>query len=140
MNKLDGVSVFREWNEGEIRMLSPLKMAYIGDAVYEVLVRRYLIENNKGSMHQLHKSSTKFVKAESQARFVMNLENELTEDEVNILKRGRNAKSGTIPKNAKVQDYRYSTGFEALIGYLYLSGKEDRIMEFFEKIIGFGDD
>lgn len=140
MNRLNHVSVFREWSEGEIRMLSPLKMAYIGDAVYEVLVRRYLLENNKGPMHKLHRASTKYVKAEAQAKFVMSLEAELTEEEANILKRGRNAKSGSVPKNAKIQDYRYSTGFEALIGYLYLNGREDRIMEFFKKIIEFGDE
>lgn len=139
MDKLNELTVFKEWSQDEVRMLSPLKMAYIGDAVYEVLVRRYLLENNKGPMHKLHRASTKYVKAESQARFVMSLEAELTEEESTILKRGRNAKSGTIPKNAKVQDYRYSTGFEALIGYLYLNGKEDRIMEFFKKIIEFGD-
>jgi ribonuclease III family protein len=85
-------------------------------------------------MHKLHKESTKYVKAESQAAIAYMLEPKLTEEEKTILKRGRNAKSGTVPKNAKIQDYKYATGFESLIGYLYLLRREDRIMEFFADI------
>lgn len=127
-------NLFKDWKESEVRMMSPLRLAYIGDAVYEVLVRKYLLQSFGGSMHKLHKESTKYVKAESQAKISYMLEPKLTEEEKTILKRGRNAKSGTVPKNAKLQDYKYATGFESLIGYLYLLKREDRIMEFFADI------
>lgn len=134
-NIMEMQSVFKDWKLEEVRMMSPLKLAYIGDAVYEILVRRYLLENADGPMHKLHKSSTKYVKAEAQANIVHALDEKLTEEERTIVKRGRNAKSGTVPKNAKLQDYKYATGFEALIGYLYLSKQEARIMEFFAEIV-----
>lgn len=128
-------SLFKDWSESEVRMMSPLRLAYIGDAVYEIMIREYLLAHFGGSMHKLHKESTKYVKAEAQAKIAHMLESKLTEEEMSILKRGRNAKSGTVPKNAKVQDYKYATGFEALVGYLYLLKREDRIMEFLSDVL-----
>lgn len=126
---------FKDWKETDVRMMSPLKLAYIGDAVYEVYIRRYLLEAAQGKMHAIHRTSTKFVSAKAQASVVREFEEFFTEEERNIIRRGRNAKSGTVPKNASIIDYSYSTGFEAMIGFLYLNDKIDRIDEIIDKII-----
>ena len=110
------------------REYSPLPLAYIGDSVYDLFIRTKVIEKGNRHVTDLHKESVKFVKAHSQAESVHIIEDKLTEDEVRVLKWGRNAKS-TPPKNADVTDYRYATGFETLLGYLYLVGNEDRLKE-----------
>ena len=107
---------------------SPLPLAYIGDSVYDLFIRTKIIEKGNRHVTDMHKEAVKFVKAHSQAESIHAIEDKLTEDEVRVLKWGRNAKS-TPPKNADVTDYRYATGFEALIGYLYVSGEEDRLKE-----------
>ena len=107
---------------------SPLPLAYIGDSVYDLFIRTKVIEKGNRHVTDLHKESVKFVKAHSQAESVHAIENKLTEDEIRVLKWGRNAKS-TPPKNADVTDYRYATGFETLLGYLYLEGNMDRLKE-----------
>ncbi|WP_313758348.1 ribonuclease III domain-containing protein [Tissierella sp.] len=122
-----------ELNAEDITMLSPLQLAYIGDAVYELFVRTYLLKKRL-SVKELHKSTIKYVKAEAQANIVHILEDVLTEEEQTIVKKGRNAKTNTMPKNANMIDYKYATGFEALIGYLYLMGKDNRIGELFELV------
>lgn len=109
---------------------SPLVLAYIGDGVYELYVRERLIfEHSDMPPHKLHILSTTHVKAHSQSNSMNVIEPLLTEQELAIFKRGRNAKSATVPKNADVTDYRRATGFEALIGYLYLSKNDDRLKE-----------
>ncbi len=113
----------------DVMNLQPLVLAYIGDAVYEVYIRTMLVINNKSNVNMLHKMSVKYVKAKSQADIVHRVNDRLTADEQDIVRRGRNAKSATVPKHADVTDYRYSTGFEALIGYLYLTNNYDRLME-----------
>ncbi|NLY86510.1 MAG: Mini-ribonuclease 3 [Tissierellia bacterium] len=118
----------------DIAMLSPLHLAYIGDAVYELFIRSYVL-SKKIPVKELHKLSTEYVKAKAQADIVHNLEKYLTEDEKAIVIRGRNAKSNTVAKNATVIDYKYATGFEALIGYLYLTENNTRIGEIFRLII-----
>ncbi|MGB4438826.1 MAG: ribonuclease III domain-containing protein [Sedimentibacter sp.] len=118
-----------------ILMYSPAQLAYAGDAVYELLVRSYVINSQDTNVNKMHKMTVKFVKAKTQAYLVNMLENELTEDEKKIVKRGRNAKVTSSPKNAELMDYRYATGFEALLGYLYLSNELDRLMELFNRII-----
>lgn len=123
------------FSEVEAKMLSPLQLAYIGDSVYEVLVRTYIISKNNKNVNELHKLSVKLVKAKAQAEIVLNLEDKLTEEEWTLVKRGRNSKSATVPKNADLNDYKYATGFETLMGYLYLSGKYKRINEIFSLII-----
>lgn len=109
---------------------SPLALAYIGDGVYELYVRSRVIEENPDMpAHKLHKESVKFVKAHSQSNSIHAIIDMLLEDEVAVFKRGRNAKSPTVPKNADLTDYRHATGLEALIGYLYLSEKTERLNE-----------
>ncbi|MCD8181066.1 MAG: Mini-ribonuclease 3 [Firmicutes bacterium] len=109
---------------------SPLTLAYIGDGVYELFVRTRVIEEHENlPPHKLHKKTVQYVKAHSQSNSINAMSEYLTEDETAVFKRGRNAKSNTTPKNADIADYRRATGFEALIGFLYLSGETDRLNE-----------
>lgn len=118
----------REFSEGEARMLNPLQLALIGDGVYEVFIRNYILtENTALSANKIHVKAIGYVKAKSQALIMHEIEKYLEEEEEAVYKRGRNAKSSTIPKNADVRDYRMATGFEALIGYLYLIGNKERL-------------
>jgi ribonuclease-3 family protein len=120
----------------EARQLNPLVLAFVGDAIYEVFIRTYLVNNNRNlSAHKLHIKAISFVKAHSQSEFMKKLEDILTDEEHGIFKRGRNAKSGTVPKNADVQEYRTATGFETLIGFLYITEQVDRLNELLSKII-----
>ena len=121
--------------EKEINELSPLTWAYVGDAVYELFIREHLINNSKLKPNKLHKESIKYVKASAQANILKILENDLTERESEILKRARNTKNHHLPKNADVSDYMYSTAFEGLIGYLYLTKQENRLKEILNKCI-----
>nr|WP_243427920.1 ribonuclease III domain-containing protein [Alkaliphilus hydrothermalis] len=114
-------------------MMAPLVLAYVGDAVFEVFVRNHLVLEKNVSVNALHKSATKYVKAKAQAKIVHTLEPELTEVEWTVVKRGRNQKSATVPKNADLTDYRYATGFEALLGYLFYTGSTERLMEIMAK-------
>ena len=125
----------REKSIEEINTLSPLTWAYVGDAVYEMYIRMHLVNNTKLKPHRLHIEAIKYVKATAQANILKNIENSLTEKEFEIVKRGRNAENHHLPKNASVQDYMYSTGFEALIGYLYLTKQDDRLKEILEMCI-----
>ena len=120
-------------NRSELITISPLVLAYLGDTVYESYVREYLIRKNiNKKVNDLHKSAIKYVNAKAQATVIHAIEEELTEDEERIYKRGRNQKSHTSPKNADIIDYKHATGFEALIGYLYL-GKEIERLEYIVK-------
>ncbi|MNH92442.1 Mini-ribonuclease 3 [compost metagenome] len=110
------------------RLLPPLALAYIGDAIFEVAVRQYVISRPNLRPHHLHVQSTKFVSAKAQATLLSLIEPELTETEHDVVRQGRNAKSGSVPKNANVIDYRHATAFEALIGYLYYGGEQDRMI------------
>ena len=118
----------------DMNMLSPLQLAYVGDAVYELFVRTYLLKKGL-SVNELHKEATKYVKAKEQSRIIHMLDEYLTEDEKGLVKRGRNAKTNTTPKNAEMIDYKYATGLECLVGYLYLSRQDSRLAELFEKIV-----
>ncbi len=107
---------------------APLVLAYIGDAVYEVYVRtRVIAEHPDMPAHMLHRESIKYVSAKAQAASVRAMEELLSEKELAVYKRGRNAKSHTVPKNAGLSEYRHATGFEALAGWLYLSGENERL-------------
>jgi ribonuclease-3 family protein len=108
---------------------SPLVLAYLGDAIYEAYIRSYLVKNNRLSVHKLHKLSVGFVSATAQANVIHNIIDNLSDDEKDIVRRGRNTKSGSVPKNADIGSYRYATGFEALIGYLYLSHRHERLSD-----------
>ena len=112
----------------EARRLNPLQLAFLGDGVYELFIRGYLLGNNTAlNVHKLHKEAITYVKAHGQSEIIKAIEKELTEEELYIYKRGRNAKSATVPKNADVTEYRFATGFEALVGYLYLIDNEERL-------------
>jgi len=109
-----------------------LNLAYIGDAVFELMVRTHIINTNKAATNELHKAAKTYVCASAQAEMYKALEFVLTDDELAVMKRGRNAKSHSKAKNASVVDYRYATGMEALFGYLYLKNETRRLMELFE--------
>lgn len=108
---------------------SPLGLAYIGDAVYEIAVRTLVISEGNMSVNKYHKKSSSLVKASAQAGVYDNIKEKLTDEEAAVYKRGRNAKSATAAKNASIVEYRMATGVEALIGYLYLSGRTARALE-----------
>lgn len=112
----------------DIRTYSPLTLAYIGDSIYDLIIRTMLVEKGNAQVNKLHQGASKLVKAVAQKEIVHAIMDLLTEEEVTIFKRGRNAKSVTTAKNASVTDYRIATGFEALIGYLYLTEQLDRIL------------
>lgn len=120
-------------DEQEVNLMPPLVWAYVGDCVYELYVRTKLVEETKLKPHALHMEAIKHVKAKSQAETLNKIYEELTDKEKDIVRRGRNAENHHMPKNANVQDYMYATAFEALIGYLYLTKKNDRIKEILEK-------
>ena len=119
----------REKNEMDINMLSPLTWAYVGDAVYELYIRTNLVNNTKLKPHKLHIESIKYVKAKAQADILKRIEPELTDEEKEIVRRARNAENHHLPKNADPADYMYSTAFEGLIGFLYLTKKDERLKE-----------
>lgn len=111
----------------EARLMQPAVLAFMGDAVFNLFIRERLIMKKLGTSHQLHLISTNYVKAASQARIVKELFGIFSEEEAYIFRRGRNAKSTTVPKNADIQDYRYATAFEAVLGFLYLTGQQERL-------------
>ncbi len=119
----------------DVNTMSPLIWAYVGDSVYELYIRTHLTNTTKLKPHKLHIESIKYVKAGAQAKILEKLMDELTEQEKEIVKRGRNAENHHLPKNATVQEYMYSTAFEALIGYLYLTKQDERLKELLEKTI-----
>ncbi|MDR0840830.1 MAG: Mini-ribonuclease 3 [Christensenellaceae bacterium] len=109
------------------RLLSPLVLAYIGDTVYDLYVRTQLVLSSDAGVHGLHVQSAGRVCAAAQAKALRAVERMLLEDELYIYRRGRNSHMGTVPKHASIADYRTATGFEALLGYLYLSGQDARL-------------
>lgn len=121
----------------DYKQLNSLALAYMGDAVYDVFVRNHLIQSGKTRPHRLHREATRYVSAKAQAKILKKMiDNEfLSKEEYSIVRRGRNAKSGTIPKNTDVQTYRHSTGFEALIGWIYLANDEERLRAVIEEAI-----
>lgn len=116
-----------------VNELSPLTWAYIGDAVYELYIREKLINETKLKPHKLHIESIKHVKASAQAETLRKIEEILTDEEKEIVRRARNTKNHHLPKNANVNDYMHSTAFEGLIGYLYLTKQEKRLEEILSK-------
>ena len=115
--------------------MSPLTWAYVGDAVYELFIRTHLVDITNLKPHKLHIESIQYVKAKAQADILEKIENNLTEEEKEIVRRGRNTQTHHIAKNASMQDYMYATAFEALIGYLYLTKQEQRLQEILNKIV-----
>ena len=115
--------------EKDVRSYSPLTLAYIGDGVYEVVIRTVVVSKGNRPPKELHKAGVDLAKAQTQAKMMEAIKPALTEEEAAVYKRGRNANTATMAKHASMQEYRKATGFEALLGYLYLAGQKDRIME-----------
>ncbi|WP_287387539.1 Mini-ribonuclease 3 [Lachnospira sp.] len=116
-------------NETNPRQLSPLVLAYIGDCAYDLIIKTKIVSEGNTQVNKMNKQASSLVKAEAQSIMIGVLEPLLTSDEEAIYKRGRNAKSYTSAKNASITDYRRATGFEALVGYLYLTEQFDRLVE-----------
>lgn len=115
--------------EVDIRTYSPLVLAYIGDGIYELIVRTILVDQGNCQANVLHRKASSHVKASAQAAMIQALLEELTEEEMQIYKRGRNAKTVSMAKHATMHDYRHATGFEALMGYLYLTDQMKRMID-----------
>lgn len=116
-------------------LLNPLVLAYIGDAVYEVYVRIYISGNGVFKTNILHKKAIEFVSARAQSAILDKISGKLTEEELNIVRRGRNSSPNTIPKNADIADYKKATAFEALIGYLFLRNSVERLEELMREVL-----
>ena len=116
-------------DQKEIQLMSPLTWAYIGDCVYELYIRTQLVNITQLKPNKLHIETVKYVKAGAQAEILKKIENDLTEEEKEIVRRTRNTQNHHLPKNASVQEYMYATAFEGLIGYLYLTKQENRLKE-----------
>ena len=130
---IEQIKLTFECKEQDVRAYSPLTLAYIGDAIYDLVIRSVVVERANRSANDLHKKTVRYVKAETQSAMIMALLEELTEEELAVYKRGRNAKSHTMAKNASMSAYRKATGFEALMGYLYLMEETDRLLYLVKK-------
>lgn len=117
----------------DIRQVPALTLAYLGDSIYELVIRTTLVENGMSHVDSLNRRASGYAKAPTQAKIFQIIEPELNEEELGYYKRGRNAKSGSVAKSGTVAEYRIATGFEALMGFLYLSGRIDRILELVSK-------
>lgn len=120
--------------ESEINQMSPLVWAYVGDCVYELYIRTYLVDNTSLKPHKLHIESIKYVKAGAQAKLLEKIYENLTNEEQEIVRRSRNTQNHHLPKNSNVQEYMYSTAFEGLIGYLYLTKQNNRLKEILKQV------
>ncbi len=115
--------------ETDIKSYSPLTLAFIGDSIFDLIIRTSVVESGNAPVNKLHKRCSNLVQASAQAELYHMIKEKLTEEETAIFKRGRNAKSFTSAKNAGVVEYRTATGLEALMGYLYLTDQMDRLLE-----------
>ncbi len=115
--------------EADAASYSPLVLAYLGDAVYELAIRTLVVNEGNRQVNKMHRESASLVKAGTQMEFLLAIEDALTEEEKSVYRRGRNAKSVTMAKHATMKEYRMATGFEALMGYLYLQGRLERLAE-----------
>ncbi len=125
---------FGDISEIEARNMSPVSLAFVGDGVYTLYIRTMVARGSTAKANTLHKTASSYVKAESQSRAMLSLEGKITEDEEYIYKRGRNAKTTNSAKNASMIEYKIATGFETLLGYLYLTGKNERLVEILHMI------
>lgn len=118
-----------ELRNEDVKQLNALALAYLGDAVLEIAIREHLLRVGRVKPNILHKEATHYVSAKAQSMVIHRMMDEdyFTAEEMAVLKRGRNAKSGSVPKNTDVQTYRYSSAFEAVLGYLYLMGQIERV-------------
>lgn len=121
--------------QSKVEMMSPLTWAYVGDSIYEAYIRTYLVETTNLKPHKLHLKAINFVKAKAQADILKNISNDLTEKEIEIVRRTRNTENHHVAKNADPSDYMYATAFEGLIGYLYLTNQRQRLEEILKNIV-----
>lgn len=129
MEMAECIRALFEEKQQDIRTYSPLTLAYIGDSIFDLVIRTMLVEKGNAPVNSLHRRASSLVKAEAQREALHRIEPVLTEEEQGVYRRGRNAKSYTSAKNASITDYRIATGFEALMGYLYLTGQTERMLE-----------
>ena len=125
----------RKKDIADVNLMPPLVWAYVGDSVYELFIRTHLVNNTKLNPHKLHIEAINYVKAKAQAEILDRIQEYLTDEEKDIVRRGRNAQNHHLPKNANIADYSHATAFEALIGYLYLSKQDERLKEILLKVI-----
>ena len=118
---------FYEVDKVDTREVNVKTLAYIGDVVYELYIREHVISNSREQVNKLHKKTIKYVSAKAQARIVAAMDTELSDEEKDIIRRGRNAEANTVPKNTDVVTYKIATGFESLIGFLYLEKRIERL-------------
>lgn len=118
-----------ELGEVDVNQYSPLTLAYIGDSIYDLIIKTLVVNDGNQQVRKLHKRTSRFVKASAQSQMMRALQERLTEEEHAVYKRGRNSKSVSPAKNQSVTDYRRATGFEALMGYLYLKKEWKRMLE-----------
>lgn len=118
-----------QMQEVDARIYSPLALAYIGDCIFDLVIKSFILNEGNKPVQKLHKETSRYVQASSQSKMMRRLQEELTEEEHQIYKRGRNSKTVSPAKNQTVTDYRRATGFEALIGYLYLNREYRRMLE-----------
>lgn len=125
----------RSKSEQEINQMSPLIWAYAGDCVYELYIRTHLVNTTNLKPHMLHINTIKYVKAGAQAEILKKIINFLTDDEKEIVRRGRNTENHHLPKNSSPEEYMYATSLEGLLGYLYLTKNDKRLQEILDEII-----
>ena len=128
------------FSPADARTVSPLSLAYLGDTVYDLYVRAYLVHVCPLTVNDLHRQASMYVCAAAQAEAYHKIENMLTEQETEVFRRGRNAHSGTVPKNASVSDYRIATGLETLFGWLFSQGEDERLDELMDIILTENDE
>ena len=125
-------------SEMELNTISPLVWAYVGDSVYELYIRTHLVNTTKLRPHRLHIETIEYVRAKAQSNILNKLKNQLTESEMEIVRRTRNTENHHLPKNAEIEDYKYATALEGLIGYLYLNGNQTRLQEILKLCLELG--
>ncbi len=129
LNLIEYIKLRMDLPEVDIKTYSPLTLAFVGDVVFDLVIRTLVVENGNAPVNKLHKKVSSLVKAPAQMELFHRIEDKLTKEELAVYKRGRNAKSFTSAKNASITEYRVATGFEALIGYLYLNNEFTRILD-----------
>lgn len=129
LNLIQFIKYRMDLPDTDLKTYSPLALAFIGDVVYDLIIRTLVVENGNAPVNKLHRKVSSLVKAPAQMELFHRIEDRLSEEEMAVYKRGRNAKSFTSAKNASITEYRSATGFEALIGYLYLNNEFSRILD-----------
>ncbi|MDO5027977.1 MAG: ribonuclease III domain-containing protein [Bacillota bacterium] len=137
MLNIEEFNIFRsintDLNEEDVKMMNPLSLAFVGDGVFEMFIRTQVLGKGRKNSNKLHIESSKLANNKAQAEFLARIKDLLTNEEKAVVKRGINSKNHTIPKNANVHEYKLATGLEALFGYHYLLGNDQRILELYKR-------